>query len=283
MTSRTLERSTSQPVLKDGWLYKAGGATNRKWQTRWFKLQDATLYYYIKKEDTNPQGLIQLNEVQDISKADEYAGRQYCLSLLTTNKGKKVYYLSADTQDCIDEWYTALKSRHSPSVTNQSPVTYATAEVFLTEGVRISGNVHYGILSSISQRSGPEKKRRDNFGWFCECQVALATVLNLFSEHGWITERVYRSSAVSPIDNTLHPAVRVIFIRRLSSEDADRDDRSDSMKESTLSLLHPNVPPLPPPPVHIPKDVKLLEGTDDELLTLMQEFDIPINLLFQPD
>eukprot|EP00731_Ephydatia_muelleri_P018083 Em0011g123a len=164
-----------------------------------------------------------------------------------------------------------------------SPVTYATAEVFLTEGVRISGNVHYGILSSISQRSGPEKKRRDNFGWFCECQVALATVLNLFSEHGWITERVYRSSAVSPIDNTLHPAVRVIFIRRLSSEDADRDDRSDSMKESTLSLLHPNVPPLPPPPVHIPKDVKLLEGTDDELLTLMQEFDIPINLLFQPD
>ena len=282
MSIRTLERSVSQAAVKEGWLYKAGGATNRKWQTRWFKLQDTSLYYYIKKEDTNSQGFIQLDEVQDISKTDEYAGRQYCLSLLTTNKAKKVYYLSADTQECLDDWYTALKSRHSPTNSTSSPIIYATAEVFLTEGVRISGNVHYDILSSISQRSGPEKKRRDNFGWFCECQVALATVLNLFSEHGWTTERVYRSSAVSPIDNTLHPAIRVIFSRHLSSEDTDRDDRSDSIREPSLSLLQPHTL-IPPPVVHVPKDAKLLEGADGELMALMQEFDIPISLLFQPD
>ena len=281
MTSRTTTLERQPTTIKEGWLYKAGGATNRKWQARWFKLQDSSLFYYIKKEDTNSQGLIQLNEVQDISKADEYAGRQYCLSLLTTNKAKKVYYLSADTQECMDEWYTVLKARHS-TADSTSPITYATAEVFLTEGVRISGNVHYGILSSISQRSGPEKKRRDNFGWFCECQVALATVLNLFSEHGWITEKIYRSSAVSPIDNTLHPAIRVIFTRHLSAEDMDRDDNLDSLKEPSLSLLQSHAA-LPPPTVHIPKDAKLLEGADDELLALMQEFDIPISLLFQPD
>ena len=43
-------------------------------------------------------------------------------------------------------------------------VKYATAEVFLTQGVRVTGDVNYGILSTISSRVAPERKRQRRSG-----------------------------------------------------------------------------------------------------------------------
>lgn len=276
--------STSELVIKEGWLQKEGGATKSKWQARWFKLQGRTLFYYTKKEESHPQGSINLDEVLDISKIGEHSGKHHCFSLVSTKaKGgsKKVYYLAADSEPLMNEWFRALQSGPS-SEPSLRLVKYATVEVFLTQGVRIAGDVPYGILSAISQKVGPEKKKRDNFGWFCDCPIALAMVLNLFAEYSWVPERIYRSSAISGTDNSIQPVIRVIFSKSPPGMDPGR---TSSVNESPLlrSGAFDSVSVSSQPVASlIPSGTMLLEGADDELISLMQEFGIPLNLLQVP-
>lgn len=199
-------------VTKEGWLLKEGGAARSKWQNRWFRLQGKTINYYTKKEDTTPQGVIYLDEVKDVSKTGEHSGRPHCLVMVTTkDKGKKVYYLSADTEEVLDEWYAAFHANLAPDMPARL-LKYATVDVFLSQGVRIAGDVNYNILSYISHRVPHEKKKRDHFGWFCDRSMAVGAVLNLFAEYGWSAEHIYRSSAVSGTDaNTALPVIRIIF------------------------------------------------------------------------
>lgn len=76
--------SGSRPI-KEGWLYKEGGATKSKWQARWFVLRGDKLQYYQKKEDqANPLGSINLSEVDDISKIGDHSGREHCLAIIGT-------------------------------------------------------------------------------------------------------------------------------------------------------------------------------------------------------
>lgn len=153
------QAATSEPVIKEGWLQKEGGASKHKWQARWFKLQGRSLHYFTKREDSHSQGCIHLDEVLDASRVGEHSGRPYCLSLVTTKAGtKKVYYLSADSEAGLQEWFSALQDGSSPGGPSLKLVKYATAEVFLTQGIRIAGDVHFNILATISQRLPPEKK-----------------------------------------------------------------------------------------------------------------------------
>ena len=306
--SGTRWKTDGRQVTKEGWLQKEGGAARSKWQNRWFRLQGKTVNYFTKKEDASPQGTINLDEVKDISKIGEHSGKAHCLALVTTKGGgKKVYYLSADTEDLMNEWYGAFQA----NMVQDAPMKllkYATAEVFLTQGVRIAGDVHYDILSAISHRLGPEKKKRDNFGWYCDRTMTLAAVLNLFAEYGWVPDRIYRSTAVSGTDNTIQPVNRVIFSKSpLPAQPSPPESGSKSNKRFRLPSSSPHSSPLlgnrnegsgkfdgsgsysdgmtissQTVGSYTSSKGKLLEGVDEELIGLMKEFDIPLTLLEVP-
>ena len=303
------------PPTKEGWLFKEGGAARTKWQNRYFRLCGDQMYYFNRKEDKNTLGSINLQEAGDISKIGEHSGKRYCVTIIgSKGNSKKVYYLAADTEELLNEWFTAMKAAITNTECKQhGHIKYCTAEVFLTSGIRINGDVQYNILASLSQRIGPEKKRRDHLGWFCDKEVPLATVLNLFAQYGWTPERIYRSSALSGVDSTIQPVIRVIFCKKpeqvtesslVASCSVESSSKSstpsiarrglgsfkdymtrlitdahtgltDSMSASTSdSKLATAVTP-----VTVSDLGEVLEGADDELIELMQEFDIPLSLL----
>ena len=295
-------------ITKEGWLLKEGGATKNKWQTRWFRLQGRTIHYYIKKEDSNPQGVIQLDDVKNVSKVGEHSGKPHCMAMVTTkDKGKKVYYLAMDSETILNEWIVAFNTNLAPDV----PIMlfkYSTAEVFISQGIRITGDVNYEILSFISHLIPVEKKKRDNFGWFCDRQISVGTVLNLFAGYNWSPDRIYRSTAVSGTDtNVVLPVVRILFSKSpilstslslskspvsptslpsvYSSNRSDGSGKLFDVLRGAAGKLSGNAKTVVSPPPITPvahSETALLEGTDDELILLMQEFDIPLSLLEVP-
>ena len=274
MAGKGLTSSGRAETILEGYLHKEGGGARTKWQSRWFSLRGDVLHYYAKKDDHNELGAINIRDCDDITKLGEHSGKQHCLTLVTTKgSNKKVYYLATETEPSLNEWFTALKSIFSRD-TEVKLTKYATAEVFINQGIRINGDVNYQILTSLSMRLAPEKKHRDHLGWFCDREVALATVLNLFTRYGWSADKIYRSSALSPLDNGLHPVIRVIFSKSpdhvkgtiygmTSLRKGSMDVETSENEPITMASLGPD----------------LLEGTDDELISLMQEFDIPLSLL----
>lgn len=317
---REAKRTDGRQVTKEGWLMKEGGATRSKWQSRWFRLQGKTINYFTKKEDASPQGVVHLDEVKDVSKIGEHNGRLYCLAMITVkDKGKKVYYLSAETSELLNDWFVAFQANMAPDVPVKL-VKYSTVEVFLTQGIRITGDVNYDILSNISHRLPAEKKKRDNLGWFCDRPIAVGMVLNLFGQYGWSPEHIYRSTGISGTDSgTILPVIRIIFSKCLrEGVDALNKMRCSSKSISSSSSSSTNSSPsnrfegsgrfmgairgaagklsglgkatgggagdgsgsLPTSATSaLPPDVPLLEGTDDELISLMEEFNIPLSLL----
>ena len=267
--------------MKEGWLQKEGGAAKSKWQNRWFVLHDRTLCWYLRNEDKAPQGSVSMSDVQDVSVVGEHSNKPFCLSLVSA---KKVYYLAAETEVVIRQWCTALETQwlRKAAQPGLRLVKYATAEVFLTQGVRIAGDVNYGIFSVISSRVPPEKKRRDALGWFCDRPITVATILNLFSEYGWTPERIYRSMAPAGSENSLQPVIRVIF----SKSPPGGSGRQGSLESSTSVLRSGafNMVTVSDRLVgfELPPGASTLEGTDDELIDLMQEFGIPLSLLLVP-
>ena len=298
-----------QPVAKEGWLHKEGGAARSKWQSRWFSLRGDQLSYYSRKEDTaNPLGSLNLSEAVDISKIGEHSGKRHCLTVVATKGNtKKVYYLAADSEESLNDWFAAMKAAVTDSDNRQLCRTkYATAEVFLNSGIRINGDVSYNILASLSQRVGPEKKRRDSLGWFCEQEVPLAMVLNLFAQYGWNAEKIYRSSALLTVDSGIHPVIRVIFSKKPLQPGSCSTSSAESSRGGTPSIARRGLDSfkdymsrfisepgqmdsaastsagsnVKPTAVATTADLgDVLEGADDELAGLMQEFDIPLSLL----
>ena len=278
-------------VIREGWLLKEGGASRSKWQSRWFVLRRRTLAWYNKAEDASPLGSLSMSDVQDVSQTGEHSSKKFCISLVTTkSSSKKVYYLAAETENLMREWFSALQSQWlgDKNWAGVRLLKYATAEVFLTQGIRITGDVNYGILSTISSRVSPEHKRRDSLGWYCDCSTTLSSVLNLFSEYGWTPERVYRSTSTSAGESTIHPVVRVIFSKSPQSEHgASASGSGKGQLESSTALLRSGVfdsvtVSAQPVGLSLPPGAQTLEGTDDELVELMQEFGIPLSLLLVP-
>lgn len=284
---------------KEGWLQKEGGGPRTKWQSRWFVLQEKTLTYFTKKDDLTPNGIIHLEEVKDVSIVGDRSGKQHCFSVVTTKAGnKKVYYLSTDSDAATTEWFSAVQTNISALEIPIDYIKYATVEVFLTQGVRVMGDVNFHILSQISHRVGVDKKKRDNFGWFCDRPITLAAVLNLFAEFSWVPEKIYRSTAISGTDSSvIHPVIRVIFSKSPPINTVDNVPRKKKgiFKFSVLSQGFPNLNigksegssksgdcvPASPQGVGLSSapGTGLIEGADDELISLMEEFNIPLSLL----
>jgi hypothetical protein len=276
-----------EAVIREGWLLKEGGASRSRWQSRWFVLRGRSLLWFNKPEDSSPQGSLSMADVHDVSQVGDHSGKKHCVTLVTTKaSSKKVYYLAAETEHLMREWFAALQAQWLGDKRGGAGirlVKYATAEVFLTQGVRVTGDVNYGILSTISGRVGPERKRRDWLGWFCDTTITLSAVLNLFSEYGWTPERVYRSTAVAAGDSSLQPVVRVIFSKSPQTEAGSGVHQLESstalLRSGAFDTVTVSAQPVS---LALPPRARTLEGTDDELIELMQEFGIPLSLLLTP-
>lgn len=89
---------------KSGHLVKLGGKL-KTWRKRWFVLKNGTLTYWKSQHEINkkPQGEIALDDVCRIIHAEG-------ASTFEIDTGKKVYYLTADSNALMDEWVRVLQN-----------------------------------------------------------------------------------------------------------------------------------------------------------------------------
>lgn len=89
---------------KAGHLVKLGGKL-KTWRKRWFVLKNGNLTYWKSQHDINkkPQGEIALDDVCRITHSDG-------ASTFEINTGKKIYYLTADSNALMDDWVRVLQN-----------------------------------------------------------------------------------------------------------------------------------------------------------------------------
>ncbi|KAM7350172.1 uncharacterized protein CG43867 isoform 4-T5 [Cochliomyia hominivorax] len=93
-----------ESLEKAGHLAKLGGKL-KTWRKRWFVLKNGSLTYWKSQHDVNrkPQGQILLDEACRINKAEG-------ASTFEIDTGKKVYYLTADSNATMDDWIRVLQN-----------------------------------------------------------------------------------------------------------------------------------------------------------------------------
>ncbi|KAG5831318.1 hypothetical protein ANANG_G00302510 [Anguilla anguilla] len=102
--SSASDNGKNEPLEKSGYLLKMGGKV-KTWKRRWFVLKAGELLYYKSPSDVirRPQGQIELNATSSITRGD---GKQ-TLQLVTE---KRVYYLTADSPNLLEEWIRVLQN-----------------------------------------------------------------------------------------------------------------------------------------------------------------------------
>ncbi|KAM7351670.1 inositol phosphatase interacting protein isoform 2-T2 [Cochliomyia hominivorax] len=94
--------ATSPPYDKEGFLLKKG-EVNKAFQRRYFVLKGNLLFYFEKKGDKEPLGLI-IVEGCTIELSEE--SDQYCFEIAFN--GNRTYILSAESQESMESWMKAL-------------------------------------------------------------------------------------------------------------------------------------------------------------------------------
>ncbi|KAL8562584.1 hypothetical protein ACOMHN_045848 [Nucella lapillus] len=91
---------------KEGHLLKRGDL-NKGFQRRWFVLKGNLLFYYDKRGDKEPSGVIVLEgctiEVADCEDVDNYA-----FQISFSGAAMRTYILSADSQEELEAWMRSL-------------------------------------------------------------------------------------------------------------------------------------------------------------------------------
>ncbi|XP_075151333.1 inositol phosphatase interacting protein [Haematobia irritans] len=95
--------ATQPPYDKEGFLYKRG-EVNKAFQKRYFVLKGNLLFYFEKKGDKEPLGLI-IVEGCTIELSEENSD-QYWFEIAFN--GNRTYILSAESQESMESWMKAL-------------------------------------------------------------------------------------------------------------------------------------------------------------------------------
>ncbi|XP_035903781.1 sesquipedalian-1 [Anopheles stephensi] len=96
--------ATTPPVDLEGWMNKRG-ESNKSWQRRWFVLKGNLLFYFDKRTDKEPLGMIIL-EGCTVELAEE--SEQYCFQIIFHGPNNRSYYLSTESQTNMEQWMKAL-------------------------------------------------------------------------------------------------------------------------------------------------------------------------------
>ena len=93
----------SSPVDKEGYLLKKGDQ-NRDFHRRWFVLKGNLLFYFQKKQDKEPLGVVVLEafSVQVSSHA------RYAFEIAFDGQGTRTYVLAADNDEEMQAWMKAI-------------------------------------------------------------------------------------------------------------------------------------------------------------------------------
>ena len=96
--------TSSAPTDKEGFLNKKG-ELNRGYQRRWFVLKGNLLYYFEKRSDKEPIGVIVLdNCLVELAES----GEPYAFQITFGGDGSRTYILGADTSKEMESWMRAI-------------------------------------------------------------------------------------------------------------------------------------------------------------------------------
>ena len=93
----------SSPVDKEGYLHKKGDL-NREFQRRWFVLKGNLLFYFLRKQDREPQGVI----ILEACSVQVSTHGRYCFEISFDGAGTRVYILGADNDEEMQSWMKAI-------------------------------------------------------------------------------------------------------------------------------------------------------------------------------
>ncbi|XP_014240320.1 sesquipedalian-1-like isoform X2 [Cimex lectularius] len=91
-------------IDKEGWLVKKG-EVNKGFQKRWFILKGNLLFYFEKKTDKEPTGVVIL-EGCTIELAEGEG--QFGFKIVFHGQGNRTYVLDADSQESMEQWMKSL-------------------------------------------------------------------------------------------------------------------------------------------------------------------------------
>lgn len=93
-------------IDREGWLGKRG-EVNKSFQKRWFVLKGNLLFYFEKKDDKEPVGLVILEGCTvELAEYEE----AYAFKLVFHGAGNRTYILCANSQETMEQWMKALAS-----------------------------------------------------------------------------------------------------------------------------------------------------------------------------
>jgi len=92
-------------VDKEGYLWKKG-EFNTSYQKRWFILKGNLLFYYEKRNEPEPVGVIVLEDC--FVQLAEGGDSPFTFSIHFTGEGTRVYKLTADDEESCNSWMKAL-------------------------------------------------------------------------------------------------------------------------------------------------------------------------------
>ncbi|XP_050534451.1 sesquipedalian-1-like [Daktulosphaira vitifoliae] len=96
--------TSSSPIDKEGWLCKRG-ELNKGYQKRWFVLKGNLLFYFDRKVDKEPVGVIILEGCTiELAENDD----QFSFKIVFHGPNNRSYILGADSQECMEQWMKAL-------------------------------------------------------------------------------------------------------------------------------------------------------------------------------
>lgn len=96
--------SSATPVDREGWLVKRG-EVNKGYQKRWFVLKGNLLFYFEKRGDKEPVGVIVLEGCTIELAEDE---DQFGFKIVFHGTGNRSYTLGAESQETMEQWMKAL-------------------------------------------------------------------------------------------------------------------------------------------------------------------------------
>lgn len=96
--------TSATPVDREGWLVKRG-EVNKYYQRRWFVLKGNLLFYFEKRGDKEPVGVIILEGCTiELAENEE----QYGFKIVFHGSGNRSYLLGAESQESMEAWMKAL-------------------------------------------------------------------------------------------------------------------------------------------------------------------------------
>lgn len=97
--------SANSPTDKQGFLWKRG-EVNRSFQKRYFVLKGNLLFYFEKRHDKEPVGVV-IMEGCTIELAEEEQ-EMFAFKINFHGEGRRIYYLGTDSQEMLEEWMKCL-------------------------------------------------------------------------------------------------------------------------------------------------------------------------------